>query len=112
MTADLERAAEIVAKLTAAGVNATIDPRAATPPCILGTPPNGVLDVACGFTAEWAWYALAPGNANVDAWRILAELRDAAIAVLPIRRFDFLSYVLASGAEAVPAYRLQFEEGI
>lgn len=112
MSLDLDRALEIVDKLTAAGILAVLDPRSATPPCVLGTPANGRLDLACGFTAEWSWYVLVPGPGNLDAWRALVELRDAVLAVVPAERFDFLSYLLDPQSPSLPAYRIQFEEGI
>lgn len=98
--------------LVAAGVNATVDPRAATPPCALIPPPDRVYDLSCGYTANWHVWALAPGPGNADAHKALDDLADAIAAVLPIERSTLRSYVLANDAPALPAYDLEFSEGV
>lgn len=107
-----DAALEIVQKLTAADLVATVDPRAATPPCVLVPPPDRVFDLACGYTARWKIYALVPGTANADAHKQLDALVDAVAGVLPIERATLESYVLANDAPAVPAYRLEFDQGV
>jgi hypothetical protein len=107
-----ERALELVAELTAAGITATADPRAATPPCVLIVPPERTFDLSCGYTARWSLWALAPGTGNADAHKLLDALVDELAAVLPIERAALASYVLSPDAPALPAYRLEFEEGI
>jgi hypothetical protein len=98
--------------LDAAGVRATADPRSATPPCVLVTPPDREYDVGCGYTATWRLVALVPGTGNADAHKALDDLADAVAAVLPIRRAMLGSYVLANDAPALPCYRLEYDEGV
>jgi hypothetical protein len=107
-----DAALAIVEKLTGAGVTATADPRSATPPCVLVTPPDRVYDLACGYTASWSCWALVPGVGNADAHKALDALVDAVAEVLPVERVTLQSYVLASDAPALPAYRIQFDEGV
>jgi hypothetical protein len=107
-----ERALELAEKLTAEGITATVDPRGATPPCVLITPPARTYDLACGYTATWDLWALVPGTANADAHKALDVLVDRVYAVLPIERADLQSYALAADAPPLPAYRLTMTEGI
>lgn len=109
---DFERALEIAEKLRAEGIAATVDPRSATPPCVLGVPAGGRGDLGCGFTAEWRWVAMVPGPANADAWKALVALRDVVRSVVDVARWDFEPYSLSPEREPFPAYVLSFEEGI
>lgn len=107
-----ERALELVDKLMAQGVNATADPRSATPPVVLVTPPRRTYDLACGYTATWQLHALVPGAGNADAFKALDALVDQVAAVLPVERADLEQYVLTPDSPALPAYRIEFEEGV
>ena len=106
-----ERAGELVGKLTAAGITATVDPRGATPPCVLVVPPARVYDVACGYTATWELWALVPGTGNADAHVALDDLVDEVATVLPLERADLQSYALSADAPTLPAYRLDIDGG-
>jgi hypothetical protein len=105
---------DVVDALIAAGVDATADPRSATPPCVLVTPPRLTFDIGCGATAAWSIWALAPGPANADAWlaldELLAGVRKAQLK--PIERCTFVQYMLAADAPPVPAYRIEFTTGV
>jgi hypothetical protein len=57
-------------------------------------------------------WLLAPGPANLDAWLVLDDMLTAAAGVLPIERVDFRSYVSPDSAATLPAYQVQFTEGI
>lgn len=107
-----EAAQAVVQKLTGAGVRATADPRSATPPCVLVTPPDRTYDIGCGYTAQWRIFALAPNPLNADTHKVLDDLADAVAAVLPVERMALASYVLANDAPALPAYRIEFDEGV
>jgi len=108
-----DRALELVGKLTADGIVATVDPRAATPPCVLVTPPNRTYDIACGYSADFVLWALVPGAGNADAFKALDGLCDAVAAVLDVSRADLQSYVLSPDAPPLPAYRIELvTEGI
>jgi hypothetical protein len=107
-----ERAVELAAKLVADGISATVDPRGATPPCVLIVPPARLWDIGCGYTATWELWALVPGTANADAHKALDALVDRVSAVLPLERADLQAYALAVDAPPLPAYRLTFSEGI
>jgi hypothetical protein len=107
-----ERALEIASKLTAAGIVATVDPRSATPPCVLVVPPERTYDLACGYTARWNLWALVPGTGNADAHKALDALVDQVSNELTIERASLGSYVLSPDAPALPAYRIEYEEGI
>jgi hypothetical protein len=102
----------LVDKLTSSGVRATADPRSATPPCVLVPPPNRRYDLGCGWTATWELWALVPGQGNADAAKALDELADQVAEVLPVERMTVSRYVLAADADALPAYRIEFDEGI
>jgi hypothetical protein len=102
----------LVEKLTAAGITATADPRSATPPCVLVVPPDRTYDLACGYTASWRLWALAPGAPNADAHKALDVLADAVADVLPVARMTLAAYVLAVDAPALPAYRIEYDEGV
>lgn len=107
-----ERAGELVAAMVAAGIDATIDPRSANPPCVLVAPPTLTYNGYCSALADWSLYVLSPTTANADAWLALDELGAAVADVLPIARSEFVAYSLSPDAPPVPSYRLQFSEGI
>lgn len=106
------RALELVAELKAAGISATVDPRAALPPCVLVAPPSRTFDLGCGYTATWELWALVPGTGNADAHRALDGLVDLVAKALPVERADLQAYALSADAPPLPAYRLTFSEGI
>ena len=83
-----DRALELAEKIQAAGVPATVDPRSATPPCVLVTPPGRTYDLGCGYTAAWQLMALVPGPGNADAFKKLDELAAAVAGVLDVRVHD------------------------
>jgi hypothetical protein len=107
-----ERAVELAGKLTADGITATVDPRAATPPCVLIVPPARLYDLACGYTATWELWALVPGVGNADAHKALDDLVDSVAAVLPVEQATLQAYALSADAPPLPAYRLTLTEGI
>lgn len=107
-----ERSVELAAALTTAGIRATADPRSATPPCVLITPAERTFDLACGYTARWNLYVLAPGIGNADAHKVLSELVDELADVLPLESAEPASYVLSPDAPALPAFRCQFTEAL
>lgn len=107
-----DRGAAIAGILTDAGIRATVDPRAATPPCVLVTPPGKTYDIGCGFTAQWSLIALVPGVGNADAFKALDELETAVAAVLPVARSSLTQYALSPDNPPLPAYRIEFSEGI
>ena len=112
MSIAYDRGLEIVQKLEAEGITATIDPRSATPPCVLGTPPNREYDLSCGYTAAWSWFAIVTGPGNADAFKALDELADKVAGVLDVRTMTFTQYAISADSPALPAYRINFEEGI
>jgi hypothetical protein len=109
-----DRALELVEELGAvdATVTATADPRAATPPCLLVVPPRVTWDGYCAGTALWSVYALAPGPANLDAWRALDDLLVIVAKVCPVESHQFVAYSLAPDAPLLPAYQVQFTQSV
>jgi hypothetical protein len=108
----LDRAAQLVEVLAAAGIPATVDPAAAVPPVVLVPPPRRVYDLAVGFTAEWSLVALTSPPGGVGAWRDLDDLVDAAAAALPVERAEPSAYQLAPDGPPHPAYLLTIREAI
>lgn len=111
-TPAFDRGLAIADLLVAAGISATVDPRSATPPCVLITPPTKSYDIGCGFTGDWALIAMVPGTANADAFKALDALETAVAAVLPVTRSTFTQWALSADAPPLPAYRIEFQEGI
>lgn len=107
-----QRAVELAAELTAAGITATVDPRNLNLPCVLIPPPRRTYDVGCGYTAGWELWALVPGPGNADAFRLVDELADQVAKVLPVLRAEPRAYQLAPDAAPLVAYRLELEEGL
>jgi hypothetical protein len=113
MSSTLDRANELVAALTAAGVRAGTDPSAAAPPCILVPPPGRTYDTGCGFTARWELIALAPAptGANRSTWGTLDDLVDkAAQALDDVATAQLVTYSL-NGLD-YPAFLLGWTEAI
>lgn len=107
-----KRGLELVEALEAAGITATVDPRSATPPCVLVAPPALTYDTGCSATAVWQLFALSPPGANADMWVALDSMADAVADVLPIERLDYVAYSLSPDVPALPAYRLSFTQGV
>lgn len=106
----LEVGQAIADKLIAAEIDATCDPRSATPPCVLVTPPQMTFDHLCGGTGLWSLFALSPTTANIDAWKVLDDLLSKVDSVFPIERADFVAYSLSPGNPPIPAFRIQITE--
>ena len=108
-----DRALELAEKIQAAGVPATVDPRSATPPCVLVTPPGRTYDLGCGYTAAWQLMALVPGTGQrrrlQEAGR---DWRPWSPGSSTSASMTFQSYVLAADNPPHPAYRIEFEEAI
>ena len=111
-TPGYDAAVVLVDKLVGAGIVATCDPRSATPPCVLVTPPAKRYDLGCGFTASWQLWALVPGPGNADAFKTLDALETAVAGVVPVTRSTFASYNPSVDSPSVPAYRIEFDEGV
>jgi hypothetical protein len=105
-------AANIVAKLQAAGIRATTDPGALNPPAVLVVPPRRVYDVGCGYTATWTLHAIAPAPTGGDrtTWTALDVLVDAVAASYPVQDATPGAYVL--GPNTHPSYLVTFTEVI
>jgi hypothetical protein len=105
-------AADIVAKLQAAGIRATTDPGALNPPAVLVVPPRRDYDVGCGFTATWGLHAIAPAPTGGDrtVWAALDALVDAVAATYPVESAQPGAYVL--GTNTHPSYLVTFTEVI
>ncbi len=113
MGATVERAAQLVAQLTAAGVKATADVGqvAGNAPIVLVTPP--VRDLAGGPTRTWTLAALdAQAVGSLAAWSRLDDLVDQAVAALDglVEQARPSSYAHTPGTDPLPAYLLTFTE--
>lgn len=112
-TPRVDRAAELVAKLLAADVRATVDPAeaAAQAPAVLVPPPTlGPGGTAAGPFLTWGLIVLSPETVGgAKAWADLDELLDTLWAVLSCTRADPVSYALPDGTSH-PAYRVVIEE--
>lgn len=67
----------VVGQLTAAGLNATCDPRNVQPPCVLVEPPSLTVRNPHTVEARFSLLALAPPPGNLDAVRTLLDMADA-----------------------------------
>lgn len=112
MSGSYQRGLAMAEDLAAKGIAATVDPRSATPPCVLITPPAVTISGYCSGAADWQLYALAPATANADAWKALDELSAVVTAVLPVLRQEFVAYSLSPDSPPLPAYRFTFTEGV
>ena len=103
---------EIADKIAAQGVDATTDPRSATPPCVLVEYPALRFDVGCGATGEWSVIALASGPATLDTVGTLQPLLAACAGALPLERADKVQYSLSPDNPPLPGYRCTFTMGV
>lgn len=67
----------LVDQLTAAGLNATCDPRNVNPPCVLVEPPSLVVRNPATTELRFSLLALVPPPGNLDAVRALLDMADA-----------------------------------
>jgi len=108
----VERAAEIVDTLIAAGVRASTDPQTVAVPAVLVPPPRREFNIGCGYTAHWELPALAPApiGANHTTWADLDRLVTVAADVLPVEEAPLVTVNLA-GTD-YPAYLLRWSEAL
>lgn len=103
--------AAIVAKLNAAGVRASTDPSALNPPAVLVLPPNRTWDVGCGYSADWALYAIGPaptGSGAGASFSILNQLLDDIAGALNPQSAHRIAY--PHGSQMLPAFIVNFTE--
>jgi hypothetical protein len=103
--------AAIVAKLVAAGVRATTDPSALNPPGVLVLPPGRVWNLGCGYSAEWALYAVGPaptGSGAGASFGILNQLLDDIAGALNPETARRIAY--PHGSQMLPAFIVNFTE--
>jgi hypothetical protein len=67
-------AVDLVARLNAAGIKATVEPGKLSPPQVLVMPPDVDLDLACGGTASFSIMCVAPLNGDSTAWHVAERL--------------------------------------
>jgi len=106
----LARGEELVAKLEAAGIRATVDPALASPPCVLVIPPNLTYDLPCGATLRWQLVAIVPAAQTADrsSWEALDILIDATASVADVATANLVTYVV--NGHTYPAYLMTWEE--
>lgn len=109
----LTRAHQLRDQLVADGVRAVTSARSVVPPCVLITPPLRTYDMACGYTATWQLYAIAPGGGDEGSWQALDALVDDVAELLPIETANATAWrSAADAAESMPAYLLTFTETV
>lgn len=111
----LARAAQIVATLTDAGINATADVREATAklPGVLLTPPTLDYDLPRGASATWRLVVIAAAPlGNADAWEQLDALLVQLAGLVDLTRAEPTAYKLPTGGDPLPAYIATFTEAV
>lgn len=88
----MDRVADYVEQIKQLGMRVTMDPRNLNPPCVLFVPPRVELDSNCGGVATFKAFFIAPGPANLDAWRVVDKMAAMAAPVLNIETLDPSSY--------------------
>lgn len=68
--------------LVALDINATCDPRAAVPPCVLIPPPSVEVPGNCGSTITASLWVLVPSPLDLNAWDAIDSLVSAVVAHL------------------------------
>jgi hypothetical protein len=112
-TPRVDRAAELVDRLKAAGLTATVDPTAAaaSAPSVLVPPPVvGPGGTGAGPFLTWGLILLSPETVGgAKAWADLDGLLDVVWTEFSCTRADPVSYALTDGSSH-PAYRVTIEE--
>jgi hypothetical protein len=109
-----EAMADIVARLTAAGIRATLDGRDVNPPCVLVRPPTMTFRFGKGYwDADLTAWALVPDTGVGTASGALGELIDAVqnalgFAVVTARPDE----TTLSDGSTVPTYVLTWSQRI
>lgn len=92
--------------LTTAGVaNVVIDPRNATPPCVIVDAPALAGISASLWRFDFNVLVLAPPPGNADALKSMLDVVDAVAAATPTATGQPGVFTTAGGAE-IPCYRL------
>lgn len=112
-TPRLDRAAELVQELAAAGIKATRSVAAAAQqlPCVLIPPPTLGPGTYAGPTITWRLVALAANPlGDVDSWAQIDALVEQLMAALPVERAEPTSYQLPNSDHPLPAYFVTLTE--
>lgn len=117
MTTTLERATEIVEKLQAAGIRATMDVGALNLPAVLvNLPTDRRMDLNCGISVTWAIQSIgpAPGTWDRTAWAQLEALVEVVEATLPVERSQSAAWNRPglNGLTTYPSYISTFTEAL
>jgi len=107
----VDYAVELAEKLTAAGVKATSDVRAAAPPCVLvvPVPRRDYTILGGGYQATWTVVCLANPPGDLNAATALEDLADRVVAAIgPVETVEPGSYQLRPDADPYPSYQLTF----
>ena len=108
MSALNDERAVICDKLTAAGVKATLDPRAVAPFVLVGSPSvNGGAGVG-GWTVEYPVHVVAPPPASADTLAWLLEQTEMVLRTLGPTTADPSVY----GDRQNPAYQLVYRRDV
>jgi hypothetical protein len=102
---------QTLADLDSAGVRATMDPRNLNPPGVLVVPPEFDLDVGCGGTGNFSAFVVAPGPANLDAWRALDALAAQTATAIPVERIRATFYT-PDDTSRLPALELTWTRAL
>ena len=106
---DIQQASAWCEQLTALGIDAYVDPRSATPPCVLIQPPSQTFDTGCSALCVWRVYSMVPGPGNLDAWQALAEMQPPIVDLLPVETRLYVSVTLSPDSQLNPSFLYQFE---
>lgn len=108
-----DRAEQLAALLTDAGIRATADLRSAVPPCVLVEPlPRLTFNQTLGGApaAVWQIIALAPAPGTLTAAKTLDALAADVATVLDLDDATPGVYQTALSADPLPAYVLTYTE--
>jgi hypothetical protein len=107
--------ADVVGRLTAAGIRATNDERDINPPCVYISPPAIEYRFGRGdFTALFtAWVVTGAAGRSVDLVNLGAQLDQVGAALnFAAVRADPADLLIPQQAAPLPAYRLTWSERI
>ena len=107
--------ADVLGRLTAAGIRASNDERDINPPCVYVSPPAIEWRFAAGdFTALFtAWVVTGAAGRNIDLRNLGDQLDQVGIALGYVAlRADPADLLIPQQAAPLPAYRLTWSERI
>jgi hypothetical protein len=106
-----ERAVQLAAQLSAAGLRAVVNTKDVNPPCVLIEDATANFDVNRAWgTVEWWLWVLVPGEGTGESWQLMDRMVDSIRQLLPCESYRRAMLPATTGLTPTPAKYVIYRE--